>query len=111
MVYHDAARTAAEATGAFGLMDFELTRTLASVYDQQDRATATQQARSASVFNPAVLDPANVGPTLRSLATYFEMIVQSERNLIWSYDAVLEQLGSDARPVADSLFAEEEPAR
>ncbi len=96
--YRDGARSAAEATGAYGMMDFPIAQQIASIYDQQDHIEDIQRGLAKAGFNPDFFAESNLQPALISLAVYFEIIVEEEADLIARYDVALSELDKRLGP-------------
>ncbi len=96
--YRDGARSAAEATGAYGMMDFPIAQQIASIYDQQDHIEDIQSSLAKAGFNPDFFAESNLEPALISLTVYFDIIVEAETDLIARYDLALSELAKRLGP-------------
>jgi hypothetical protein len=83
----ETARRAADATGAFALLDFETAGRLSDVYTSQDELKGVQQALVQAGMNPRMFEESGEGATLRALEIYFEMVVAHETTLDGQYRA------------------------
>ena len=104
VVFLDAARETSRATGVLGLLPFDRASVLVGLYNAQDGLDATERGLAEAAFNPAVLDDANTAATLRSIGTYFQMVVEQEGNLLQAYRRAIEALDLDVIPAADTLL-------
>lgn len=106
VVFRDAARATAEATGVLGMLPFETASVLVGLYDAQDELDITEQALADAAFNPAILDESIAEAALRTVSVYFQMVVEQERNLLPGYREVIATLDLDLVPAADSLLGD-----
>jgi hypothetical protein len=106
VVFRNAGRATAEATGVLGMIPFEDAAYLVGLYDYQDALDETERGLSNAAFNPAISDDANLLASIRAISTYFAMVVEQEQNLLHSYKATIEALDFDVVPAADTLLAD-----